>query len=204
MIYLSGGISREIVAACRPDLGLLLQPAKGNLPVPGVPFALDNGAFNRRTYDQDRWLDRLERLSPSADECLFAVVPDTVADSVATLDWFGLFVDTVHYWGYRSAFVSQDGATAERVPWDLLDCLFVGGTTAWKFSEPSVALIREAKRRSKWVHIGRVNSLRRLMAAHAVGADSADGTHLAFQPSRYLPKLLGWLDQVNAQLRLAI
>jgi hypothetical protein len=205
MIYLSGGINQAIVAACQGSLGLLLQPAKGNVPVAGVPFAIDNDCFSAlRPFDEDRWLDYLETRMPAAADCLFAVAPDLVGDAENTQSRSCLYIDTIHWYGYRVAFVTQDGATVDSVPWDVIECLFVGGSTAWKFSEASALLVREAKRRGLWVHVGRVNSLKRLMAAHAMGADSADGTHLAFTPDQHLPEVLGWLDHVNAQLRLAI
>lgn len=201
MMYLTGGINQAIVAACYgTHLGLLLQPAKGNVPVPGIPFAIDNDCFSTlRPFDEDRWLDYLEQRMTAIADCLFAVAPDVVGDAVATHVRSCLYIDTIRWYGYPVAFVSQDGATSSLIPWDLIDCLFVGGSTAWKFSEPSVALIGEAKQRGLWVHVGRVNSLRRMMTAHAVGADSADGTHLVFTPDQHLPEVLGWLNHVNAQ-----
>jgi hypothetical protein len=40
--------------------------------------------------------------------------------------------------------------------------------------------------------MGRVNSLRRLRYADAIGCDSADGTYIAHGPDINLPALLGW------------
>ncbi|MET7951050.1 hypothetical protein [Micromonospora sp. NPDC005324] len=45
--------------------------------------------------------------------------------------------------------------------------------------------------------MGRVNSLRRLRHATAIGCHSADGTYLAFGPDQNLPNLLSWLQTVN-------
>ena len=42
-----------------------------------------------------------------------------------------------------------------------------------------------------------VNSLRRLRYAHSIGCRSADGTCLAFGPDLHLPRLLGWLADLN-------
>ena len=61
----------------------------------------------------------------------------------------------------------------------------------------------EAKAHGKWVHMGRVNSLKRLQYAAAIGCDSADGTYLTFGPAKNLPRLLGWLAEVNNQAALA-
>jgi hypothetical protein len=69
----------------------------------------------------------------------------------------------------------------------------------WKLGAAARALTAEAKARGKHVHMGRVNSLRRLRYADAIGCDSADGTFLAFGPDINLPPLLGWLRAVNDQ-----
>ncbi|MDG4834120.1 hypothetical protein O7627_33185 [Solwaraspora sp. WMMD1047] len=45
--------------------------------------------------------------------------------------------------------------------------------------------------------MGRVNSLRRLRHAAAIGCHSADGTCLIYAPRQNLPRLLSWLDEVN-------
>ncbi len=56
----------------------------------------------------------------------------------------------------------------------------------------------EAKDRGKQVHVGRVNSARRLRWARDHGADSADGTYVGFGPDVNLPKVTRWLDGVRA------
>jgi hypothetical protein len=77
--------------------------------------------------------------------------------------------------------------------------LFVGGTTSWKLSEVAYGLVQEAKRRGKFVHMGRCNSRQRLIAAAVGGYDSADGTYVAFGPDKNLPKLMGWLEELRRQ-----
>lgn len=47
------------------------------------------------------------------------------------------------------------------------------------------------------MHMGRVNSERRLRYADAIGCDSADGTYLAFGPDVNLPDVLAWLRVVD-------
>jgi hypothetical protein len=73
----------------------------------------------------------------------------------------------------------------------------IGGTTSWKLGPAAAALAAQARRRGLWVHMGRVNSLRRLRYAAAIGCQSVDGTFLAFGPDRNLPELLGWLAALN-------
>jgi hypothetical protein len=102
--------------------------------------------------------------------------------------------------GYRAALVAQDGATPESVPWDSCEALFVGGTTKWKLGSPAVvALLDEARRRGKWVHLGRVNSYERTIIAALRKCDSIDGTFLAFGKEANLGDLVAWMDVVNRQ-----
>jgi len=71
----------------------------------------------------------------------------------------------------------------------------------WKLSPAARDLIIEAKRRGKWVHMGRVNSEKRFRYAAALGCDSVDGTYLVAGPDTNLPKLLAWV-RGNDQLDL--
>ncbi len=41
--------------------------------------------------------------------------------------------------------------------WHRLDALFVGGSTYFKLGPTAAGLVREAKRRGLWTHMGRVN-----------------------------------------------
>lgn len=176
MLYLSGVV--------RPDMPAMLQPGMGNLPPVGQPWAADNGRFSKpTTYSDERYLAWLAK-RPGQDRCLFATAPDVVGDAAATLALSAPMFGRIRGLGYRVALVAQDGLEELPVPWDEFDALFIGGTTAWKLSEAAAGLAREAKRRGKWVHMGRVNSLRRLRYADAIGCDSADGTVLKHDPNR--------------------
>jgi hypothetical protein len=74
----------------------------------------------------------------------------------------------------------------------------LGGTTTWKLSTAAARLTAQARRHGLWVHMGRINSRRRLRHAAAIGCHSADGTYLAYGPDKNLPKLLGWLTTVDS------
>jgi len=65
------------------------------------------------------------------------------------------------------------------VPWGRFQALFVGGSTRWKLGPHAATLIREAKWCAKWVHVGRVNTLRRIAWCKALGVDSIDGSGFA-------------------------
>lgn len=196
MLYLGTCPNQPEVAAMLSahDLGLMCQP-KSNRPRAGWIWAADNGCFAAK-WDVASWLRWLDSGLPRAG-CLFATVPDVVADHRATLALWRQYAPMVSERHYPLAFVGQDGATAGNVPWDDLDCWFVGGSTAWKQSEQSYALAVEARERGKWVHVGRVNSLRRLRSWTGL-ADSADGTFLAYGPKVNQPKVAAWLAAVKA------
>lgn len=80
--------------------------------------------------------------------------------------------------------------------WREIDAVFVGGTTSWKLSQHAEKVCFEARRRGKWVHMGRVNSLRRMQIAADFGCQSVDGTYLKYKPSN-IYNILRWLDTVE-------
>lgn len=75
------------------------------------------------------------------------------------------------------------------MPWDQFDALFLGGSTAWKLSPHAKALAAEAKARAKWLHMGRVNSNRRL----ALALGSVDGSGYSMFPDQKIPKALDFI-----------
>lgn len=200
MMYLSGCITQTLLADPRPDVGLMIQPGMGNssLPLQFKPWAADNGRFAQPDrWVAGDWLEWAAGLRRYRDRCLFMVAPDFVGNAAATLELSLPYLPTIRQLGYPAAFVSQNGATLDMVPWELTDVLFIGGNDEWKFCDASVQLIHEARRRGKWVHNGRVNTLRRMRATAALNVDSADGTYLKYGPDVNWPKLCGYLDQVN-------
>jgi hypothetical protein len=55
--------------------------------------------------------------------------------------------------------------------------------------------MHEAKRRGKWVHVGRVNSRERVRWCVANGADSVDGSGFSYHPDTNIPKGLDWIAE---------
>lgn len=191
----------------RGDVGVMVTPASGNrMHLLGslVPFfAFDTGNYTRPVVLSD-YLCLLAQCQPWGPRCLFATAPDVVGDAAATWALSAPALPAIRELGYRAALVAQDGLESLPLDWDSFDCLFVGGTTRWKLSEAAYRLAAEAKRRGKWVHLGRVNSWQRLRAAHAAGYDSADGTCLAFNPPQYVREIAGWLDRTKRQPALGL
>lgn len=193
MLYLANPttpIVRDAMAA--GQLGQIITPNQGNRIMPGVPWALDNGCFSN-VWTPSRYFDVLDK-HQNTPGCLFAVVPDVVADASGTnRRWGGWHLGLMRR-GYPTAYVLQDGATS--IPrW--CDAVFIGGSTEWKLGDDARRLVELAKRHGKWVHMGRVNSLKRLTYAASIGCDSADGTFCTFKPAYNLPRMVRWVDQVN-------
>jgi hypothetical protein len=197
VIYLSGKWVDEFRAD--RNIGMLCQP---NYPVPpqdGIPWAADTGIFGTMPFSLERYLERLDVWQTERGRCLFATAPDVVADWEKTLETSMPVMPLIREKGYRGALVLQDGATSDTVPWNDIDAVFTGGSTEWKLSEEAYRLVQEAKDRGLWAHMGRVNSLRRLRAAHMGGYDSADGTFVVFGPDKNAPHVMRWMDSLNKE-----
>jgi hypothetical protein len=182
-----------------PYLGRLLSPRAGNVPRAGERWAGDNDAF--LAWDEDRFVRMLCRVE-SYPDCLFIAAPDVVGDAAATLERFDDWRWEIVGRGLPVALVGQDGAEDRDIPWDALNAWFIGGSTTWKLSSASADLMREAKARGKWVHLGRVNSRRRLRIAFDCGCDSIDGTGWSMFPDEYLRLHLPYLDNLHRQATL--
>lgn len=214
MLYLANPCGERVLDQMRAGvLGYIDTPAQGNKRPEGVAWCADNGCFSSR-FNEAKWWRFLEVNADHADTCLFATAPDVVGDADATIERSVPWLPKIRALGYPAAFVAQDGLTLlhgalltegfkSSIAWDEFDALFIGGTTDWKLGPVVVELVAEAKRRGKWVHMGRVNSNKRYKYAAAIGCDSADGTYLTFGPDVNLPKLLGWVTQSGMDLTLS-
>lgn len=201
MLYLAGGYDLSIDAQVRDDVGYMLEPRMGRrISLAWVPFAIDNGCFSKTySFDLVWWIrDLLWIARRYLRTCLFVVAPDVVGNAWATFDRSLPLLPLIRSFGYRAAYVTQDGHDRFSPPWDMFDVLFVGGTNAWKDSEASWALCREARARGKSVHVGRVNGLARLERCVREHVESADGTMLNFHPTLMWDKLSRILDAAKA------
>lgn len=173
-------------------IGFIDTPAQGNTRPDGVTWCADNGCFGKGYPGDDKWIAWLAGQDPAG--CLFAVAPDVVGDAAATLERSLPWLPWIRFLGFPAAFVAQDGLSLRDAPWDDFDTLFIGGTTEWKLGPEAAKLVGVAKALDKRVHMGRVNSKRRVDYAYSLGCDSVDGTYLTFGPDKNLPKLLRWME----------
>ena len=195
--------SDEIADAMRAGrIGYIDTPAQGNLRPAGVDWCADNGRFGKGWPGASRWLTWLTGMNP--ERCGFATAPDVVGDAKATLEESRPFLSVLRGLGYPAALVAQDGLEGLTVPWDEFDVLFIGGSTEWKLGHYARRLVGAANAHGKRVHMGRVNSNKRLRYAASIGCHSADGTYLRFGPRVNLPKLLSWLHELESNPPVAV
>jgi hypothetical protein len=200
MILFVSGATRT---AKRYAVGELIVPGARNLPdaltlAPGL-WAMDNGAYSG--LDIDAFVGMLERFHGRRG-CRFVAAPDCVADAHATLQRWPFWSRLIRGVGFVPALVAQDGMTPRDLPWGEIGALFIGGSTEWKLGPHAEALIAIAKGRGVWVHMGRVNSTKRIWDAARKGCDSFDGGQFSRWPDRRMPEGVASAAAATAQGRL--
>lgn len=166
-----------------PNLGVLASPrcVYGD-GIQEWPWAADNDAY--LAWDTSRYEAMLERITGRRN-CLFVTAPDVVGDAAETLRRFWEWLPRLNATRQPVALVAQDGIENTDIPWDFFEALFIGGTTHFKMH--AEWLCAEAKARGKWLHMGRVNTRRRIRYAQSVGCDSVDGTNFSMFRKTNLP-----------------
>jgi len=180
------GSTRNLAAMANAGIRLLATPQQiGRYQDAHPPWAfmLDNGAFGEGGFQPARFLEALRLLGRDAD---MIVLPDIVCGGRRSLE---LSLD----WMYRVLQIApktvllpvQDGMEPRDVRryLDHPACqvgIFVGGSTAWK--ERTMRMWGDlAAEMAVWMHVGRVNTQRRMALAVAAGAHSVDGS----SPTRF-------------------
>lgn len=221
VMYLTGVSTPITRAAKREDLGLLVTPASSvwrQIDHYSL-YAADNGCYVEskagRPFNAERWLRWLEQLP--VQRALFAALPDVlewyddpetgrpycIGNVDATLERSAGYVERVKELGFPAALVAQDGLEdLDTVPF-AIDALFIGGSDGFKLGPNVRQLVAQARDRGMWVHMGRVNSAKRLRYAGEIGCNSADGTFVGFSPTKNAPRMLGWLDKLAAERQVA-
>lgn len=162
----------------------------GNALVPGRVWAADTGCFScPHKYTNYMYINWLRKKSPLL--CLFATAPDVLCNHKLTVSRSLPMLLKIRAAGFKAAFVAQNGF--DGAPWDDFDWLFIGGDTDFKLSKEVKNIVKIALRKGKRVHMGRVNSWKRIEYAHSIGCDSVDGTFLKFGPEINRPKVEKWV-----------
>lgn len=204
MIYLTPpttSVIERIVSS--PYLGAIITPDSDRPALYDLArfrcWGADNGCFSATTrFDDIRYIYWLLSLRSNAGSCLFATAPDVVGNHEKTWERSKPWLGTIKTLGFPAAFVAQDGFDGSQpVDWAMIDVLFVGGTTEYKLGEQAVSAIRKAQELGKKVHVGRVNSKKRVEIFNSLKVDSIDGTYLIFGPDTNFPNLERWMKSAN-------
>lgn len=154
-----------------------------------MPFALDNGAWTAFQRDEPFDVSAFERaFELFGERADWVVIPDIVAGGLASLDFSLSWIDRLN--GCKRLLLAvQDGMTTEVIRPLLSDRvgIFVGGSTDWKLAT-AIEWGQLAHEVGCYMHVGRVNTVRRIRLCAAAGADSFDGTS-ATMFSQTLPML---------------
>ena len=207
MIYLSGTWSRAL-ASCSTGadpIGCIVTPSHRTPEqyITRVPrgWGADNGCFKHpERFHLPSYLEWLKGLQWHAMTCFFATAPDVVGDAAETWRRSAPAFEPIRALGFPAALVAQDGFDPSAVDWDAFDTLFIGGSTEWKERHAREAAYH-AHKHGKWVHMGRVNSFRRLLIAQNLGCSSVDGTYLKHAPCANLARLREMLKRCNSRQR---
>jgi hypothetical protein len=167
-----------------PHLGRLVQPRHyprlADTVARGIPWAADNDGF--RGFDELA-AQRFERMLTAIEgipNCLFVACPDVVGDAGLTDLLFEEWAPRLHAGGFPVAYVVQEDGVEYQprgIAWGAIHAIFIGcASDDEKLGGRVRAIVAEAKGRGKWVHMGRVNSARRIAYAREIGCDSIDGT----------------------------
>lgn len=203
MLLLISGATRTLQKIRHPKLGRLISPRSRhakNVEKLGLKWAADNDCFTG--FNPGEYLKMLRQLAGKPG-CLFVTLPDAVGDAATTVALFQQWEPVVKSYGFPCAFVIQDGQEAGLVPWDKVQAVFIGGTTEFKLGPQARAIACEAKKRALWVHMGRVNSLRRIRYARRIGCDSFDGSGYSRFPGK-IPRALAELSNYQLELDFGV
>lgn len=208
---MSGATTTVARYAGHPALGRLVQLRSWNridaVAQSGMPWGADNDAL--AGVNPDAYLRMLDAITRAPrNELKFVAAPDAVERTSEGI--VGSWEGTRWLWrcwrpalvarGLPPAIVLQDGATPETVPWDELAAVFVGASTRWKLSRTAELLVRMARARGLWTHVGRVNTMGRLARVEAMQAHSFDGSQFSMWPEKYVPPFLARLEHQQLAL----
>jgi hypothetical protein len=174
------------------DFGCITSPMQGNVIPDDAVWCADNGRFGKGWPGRATYLKWLAAHEYMADRCQFVLLPDVPFDMARSLDCSASYIADVAALGFPVALALQNGAENMNLPWADIDAVFIAGDTAWKLSPAAKDLSDQARQLGKWVHMGRVNTWRRLRYAAGIGCDSSDGTCFTRAPDKNLERISRW------------
>lgn len=197
MLLLVSGATATVQRTRDHHVGRMYSPAAGNVLRWDRPWCGDNDCFSGFSpTGYEKFLYSVRGIP----NCRFINAPDVVGDSDGTIRLWWEWYERLLACGQPRGFVLQDGQEDRQIPYS--EAYFIGGSTDWKLSECAADCVEEAKRRMSWVHMGRVNTLRRLQQAYDLGCDSIDGTGMSRFPDTIIPRMCRWISRIEMQGKL--
>ena len=149
-------------------------------------YAIDNGAYGyylrKQPFNDKAFYKVLDEWSIGAD---WVAIPDKVGDWYTTLSNLNIWLPRLEGYGCALLVVVQDGCELDNYT-ELMSVLsdnriagiFVGGTTEWKLSNlDTLSMLCHSV--DKTIHVGRVNSGKRIRLCHSANVDSVDGSGMS-------------------------
>ena len=150
-----------------------------------APYCLDNGAWGCHTKGLEFNIEAFKRaLASVGDDADWVVIPDIVAQGDKSLEFSLSWMDELASRFDLCLLPVQDGITPKQIKPYLNKGvgLFVGGSTEWKLSSLFEWGVL-AQETGCYLHVARVNTVRRIKLCQHAGADSFDGTSPVRFPS---------------------
>lgn len=185
------------------------------------------GAFDEAVWIK-RLAEIVYTIDGAHDSCLFAVAPDVFnpakmcGDPIATIERSLPVLEMIRSIGVPAALVYQDGLEdlEHLIPWDAFDVAFLGGGDDFKLGRPTVRnrngsldyneasektlawwrLMARTVEEGKEIHVGRVNTRVRMNYSWRLGAQSCDGTMVAFSGEKGVEQLGRWLPDYDVDV----
>ena len=182
-------------------IGYMISPLNViNIFSEGKQFGVDNDCYSGK-FNKDKFLKLMDKIMPYKNKCLFVNPPDVVGNYEKTTESYCQWYREIKDRGLPISYILQDGFRM-KLPELKPDCLFVGGSTEFKLSQIVLRYLQVVGS-GYWVHIGRVNSFKRIMHFRFV-MDSFDGTDVAMYPNVILKQRNRELAWLRSQLELNI
>ena len=177
----TGRVVKDLFKKHPNKIALLLNPRNITPHQLQFKYAVDNDCYTK--FDSVMYFSQLIKIRAMyenglIDKPMWVVVPDVVGCNDRTQVLWQFYYPKIKPFGFKLAFVAQDGCELEGVPKEA-DIVFVGGRDPWKMDNIHKFI------GDRPVHVGRVNGIGRLAYCESLGVDSVDGT--------------GWLVQRGKQ-----
>jgi hypothetical protein len=214
ILLVSNSKNRVETPSDQIHVGDFISPRQYKLTGTTPFWAADNDAFSG--FDSDRYLRMLDAAAEAEVAPQWITVPDVVGDHDRTMEMWHKWKGKLLERNLPPAFVLQNGIEdyldyhlTQWSDWILppeAACYFIGGDNHFKFSKVVEFITGMSNGgfnvdgNPKWMHMGRVNSVRRMNWAKKMGCDSCDGSGMARFTTSVLHPMIRALKGISNKL----